>query len=121
MNPVPNPFGVLVLLLAKESHSFRKNVGFSVQSEECIESPSLCAVESRQICSCGQPDTGHRAEDSGSEFECASTYRSTISPFSFSILADWVYGFRRATVRLEVVGFSPAHKFKDSNGFVWVM
>lgn len=91
-------------------------MGSPVQIEQPPRVPSLCAAKSeREFVDAGNQTQDIEQIGSGSEFEDDGTYRSTISPFSFSILADCVGGFRRATVRLEVVGFLVAHKIKDSN------
>jgi hypothetical protein len=52
-----------------------------------------------------QPETGHRMDDGESEFEDGATYRSTISPFSFSILADCVWGVSTGDGEVERCGF----------------
>lgn len=80
-------------LLADKSRGFRQVVAFPGHFKQLPEVPSLCAVNSeREFVDADNQtqDTEQMMAEANSRIE--STYRSTISPFSFSILADCVSG-----------------------------
>jgi hypothetical protein len=91
-------------------------VVFPVHFEQCAEVPSLCAAKSeREFVDVDNQtqDTESMMAEANSRIEARTDRRSLPSRSPFWLI---VYGgFRRATVRLEVVGFLMAHKIKDSN------